>query len=42
MIVFGGIESVTHERDDLLSFSFETKEWRVIWMNSEEKYNAEQ
>jgi hypothetical protein len=37
MLVFGGITSVTHERDDLLSYSFETGEWRTIWENSEEK-----
>jgi hypothetical protein len=42
MIIFGGITSVTHERNDLLSYSFEKKEWKIIWENSERKLDGVQ
>ena len=39
MIVFGGITSVTHERDDLLFYSFETNSWNTLWTNCEDREN---
>lgn len=39
MVVFGGITSVTHERDDMLSYCFETNSWQTLWTNCEDKEN---
>lgn len=38
MLVFGGISSVTHERDDLLAYCFKTGKWGTIWKNSAQSF----